>query len=62
MAQDGNASQAERELLAYGDKVLVRQHADRLAERLGPERAAAILEELRDRILRRVPIWQITKS
>jgi len=62
MAQGGNASQAERELLAHGDEVLVRQHAERLADRLGPERAAAILEELRETILKRLPTWQITKG
>jgi hypothetical protein len=62
MAQGGNASRAERELLAYGDEVLIRQHAERLADRLGPERAAAILEKLRENVLRRVPIWQITKG
>ena len=62
MAQGGKASQAERDLLAYGDEVLVRQHAERLADRLGPERAAAILEELRESILRRAPIWRLTKG
>ena len=61
MAQERKASQAERELLAYSDEVLVRRHAELLADRLGPERAAAILEDLRARILRRAPIWQITK-
>ena len=62
MAQGGSASQAERELLAYNDEVLVRQHAERLVARLGPERAAAILEELRASILGRVPTWHLTKG
>ena len=57
----GQASKAERELLAYSDEFLVRQHAERLSDRVGPERAVAILDELRDAIAKRVPIWRASE-
>ena len=50
-------SKAERELRAYSDEFLIRQHAERFAMELGPQRAVAILEEVRDSIAQQIPVW-----
>jgi hypothetical protein len=54
----GQASKAEREMLTYGDEFLVKQHVERLADQIGPQRTVAILEELRDNIASRIPFWR----
>ena len=56
MVQPTNkASDTERELQAYSDELVIRNHAERLEANLGTDGALQILEEVRRTIAARRP-------